>query len=167
MTADLRRGRDPLTPCLTPLPDRRSLRAAAGRRRLTAPGHGTAAMTRSTPRVIVFDTGRLGDQHYADRLSRKAFAAPIRGSPAEGEQPMLALADLSRTLSKTHALLEWSGSVLWVTDLHSANGSVLVSPDGESRPLVPGIRGAAAIGWTVECGSRSFKVHAVPQRAAS
>jgi hypothetical protein len=31
-------------------------------------------------------------------------------------------------LIKPHALLEWSGSVLWVTDLYSANGSVLVSP---------------------------------------
>jgi hypothetical protein len=76
------------------------------------------------------------------------------------EHPALGLADLSRTLSKTHALLEWSGQVLWVTDLHSANGSVLISPDGERRPLVPGIRGAAAVGWTVQCGARSFTVHA-------
>ena len=52
--------------------------------------------------------------------------------------------------------------MLWVTDLHSANGSVLVSPDGERRPLVPGIRGPAAIGWTVECGNRSFSVRGTP-----
>jgi hypothetical protein len=64
-------------------------------------------------------------------------------------------------------LLEWSGSVLWVTDYGSANGSVLVSPDGERRPLVPGIRAPAAIGWTVECGNRFFTVQAVPQRAVS
>jgi hypothetical protein len=103
------------------------------------------------------------------RSPESSRALELRASTAgkTGELPVLALADLSRTLSKTHALLEWSGSVLWVTDLHSANGSVLISPDGERRPLVPGIRGPAAIGWAVECGNRSFTVHAVPQRKAS
>jgi hypothetical protein len=128
-------------------------------------------MARSDAVVIVFDTGRrqvISTSLLIGRSPEGVRGSEHRGSPrTEGEQPMLALADLSRTLSKTHALLEWSGSVLWVTDLHSANGSVLISPDGESRPLVPGIRGAAAIGWTVKCGSRSFTVHAVPQRAAS
>jgi hypothetical protein len=54
-----------------------------------------------------------------------------------------------------------------VTDYGSAYGSVLVSPDGERRPLVPGIRAPAAIGWAVECGNRFFTVQAVPQRAVS
>jgi pSer/pThr/pTyr-binding forkhead associated (FHA) protein len=172
VTADLRRGRDPLTPALPPLPgsalaEGSQLDAAV----FTAPRRSTAAMARSDAVVIVFDTGRrqvISTSLLIGRSPEGVRGSEHRGSPrTEGEQPMLALADLSRTLSKTHALLEWSGSVLWVTDLHSANGSVLISPDGESRPLVPGIRGAAAIGWTVKCGSRSFTVHAVPQRAAS
>jgi hypothetical protein len=159
VTANVSRGRDPLTPALPPL----SGSALAEGSRVdaavfAASGGGAATATRSDAVAIVFDTGR-----------RQVITTSLligRSPESKGEQPLLALADLSRTLSKTHALLEWSGSVLWVTDMHSANGSVLVSPDGERRPLVAGIRGPAAIGWTVECGSRSFAVHAVPERAA-
>jgi hypothetical protein len=159
VTADLSRGRDPLTPALPPLSESalaEGFRVDAAV--FAAAGGGAATATTSDAVAIVFDTGR-GQVITTSLL--------IGRSPeSKGEQPVLALADLSRTLSKTHALLEWSGSVLWVTDMHSANGSVLVSPAGERRPLVPGIRGPAAIGWTVECGSRSFTVHAMPERAA-
>jgi hypothetical protein len=160
VTADLGRGRDPLTPALPALP--RSAIAEGSRvdeAVFARSRPGLAATTTSDAVALVFDTGR-----------RQLITTSLligRSPESRSEQPVLALADLSRTLSKTHALLEWSGSVLWVTDLHSANGSVLISPDGERRPLVPGIRGPAAIGWTVECGSRSFTVHAIPQRAAS
>jgi hypothetical protein len=159
VTADLSRGRDPLTPALSPLSE--SALAEGSRvdaAVFAASGGGAVTATRSDAVAIMFDTGR-----------RQVITTSLligRSPESKGEQPVLALADLSRTLSKTHALLEWSGSVLWVTDMHSANGSVLVSPDGERRPLVPGIRGPAAIGWTVECGSRSFVVHAVSERAA-
>ena len=83
------------------------------------------------------------------------------------DHPLLGLADLSRTLSKTHALLEWSGTALFVTDLQSASGSVLVSPAGDRRPLVPGVPGAAAIGWTVQCGARSFTVHGTSEQGGT
>ena len=156
VTADLSRGRDPLTPALQPLP---GSALAAGSRvdaAVFAPsGQGAATPTTSDAVTIVFDTGRR------QVITSSLLIGRSPESKTE-QQSVLALADLSRTLSKTHALLEWSGSVLWVTDLHSANGSVLVSPDGERRPLVPGIRGPAAIGWTVVCGSRSFTVHALP-----
>ncbi|MFL6044494.1 MAG: FHA domain-containing protein [Propionibacteriaceae bacterium] len=159
VTADLRRGRDPLTRALPPLPESAIAEASRVDSAVFATsGAGRAGTATSDAVVIVFDTGR-----------RQVISTSLligRSPESKDQQPVLALADLSRTLSKTHALLEWSGSVLWVTDLHSANGSVLISPEGERRPLVPGIRGPAAIGWTVECGSRSFTVHAVPQRAA-
>jgi hypothetical protein len=172
VTANLSRGRDPLTLALAPLPtsslaEDSRLDAAV----FAASGPAVAVAATSEAVAIIFDTGRrqvirtsllIGRSPESSRVSEHRDAVPLAG-----EQPVLALADLSRTLSKTHALLEWSGSVLWVTDLDSANGSVLVSPDGERRPLVPGIRGPAAIGWTVECGSRSFTVHAAPQRAPS
>ena len=169
VTADLARGRDPLASALSRLPG--SALAEGMDEAVFAASGAAAALPTSDAVAIVFDTGRRQVIHTSLLIGRSPEdnrAAEQRGAtPAAGELPVLALADLSRTLSKTHALLEWSGSVLWVTDLHSANGSVLVSPDGERRPLVPGIRGPAAIGWTVECGNRSFSVHAVPQRAAS
>ena len=121
------------------------------------PAHAELTLVRPADAVLViFDTGRR--QLIKDTLL--LGRSPENGRTADGrrDHPVLGLADLSRTLSKTHALLEWSGTVLWVTDLGSANGSVLISPDGERRPLVPGIRGPAAIGWTVQCGSRTFRV---------
>jgi hypothetical protein len=173
--ADLRRGRDPLTPAVPALPGSAIAEGSRVDEAVFATSHsGVAAATTSDAVAIAFDTGRrqvIGTSLLIGRSpesSARAASVGIAGAaPNKIDQPVLALADLSRTLSKTHALLEWSGSVLWVTDLHSANGSVLISPDGERRPLAPGIRAPAAIGWTVQCGSRSFTVHAVPQRAAS
>jgi hypothetical protein len=164
--ADLERGRDPLTvavPALhaSSLAEGSTLDAEL----FAAPASADTTIHPTTDSVmIVFDTGR----RQVVRGSLLIGRSPENGrNPESGaEHPLLALADLSRTLAKTHALLEWSGTVLWVTDLHSANGSVLVSPDGELRPLVPGIRGPAAIGWAVRCGSRSFAVHAAPQGTA-
>jgi uncharacterized RDD family membrane protein YckC len=162
--ADLRRGRDPLT---VALPALRGSSLAEGSKLdaalFAAPGSGSSPQTATESALIVFDTGR----RQIIRGSLLIGRSPENGrTPESGvEHPLLGLADLSRTLAKTHALLEWSGTVLWVTDLHSANGSVLVSPDGEVRPLVPGIRGPAAIGWTVRCGSRSVTVHAAPGAA--
>ena len=185
--ADLARGRDPLT---VALPALRGSDLAEGSRLdlalFAVPGSADAAReTVSDSVLIVFDTGRrqvvrgsLLIGRSPDRLGRPsrppagfsslALRRPENdpSSPSGVEPPLLSLPDLSRTLAKTHALLEWSGAVLWVTDLHSANGSVLVSPDGDIRPLVPGIRAPAAIGWTVRCGNRSFTVHAAPRTEA-
>ncbi len=166
VTADLSRGRDPLSPALQRLPASALAMGSRVDEAVFAPvGSGTATASTSDAVAIVFDTGR----RQVIKTSLLIGRSPEAGGAGRtaGEQPVLALADLSRTLSKTHALLEWSGSVLWVTDYGSANGSVLVSPDGERRPLVPGIRAPAAIGWTVECGNRFFTVQAVPQRAVS
>jgi hypothetical protein len=171
VTANLTRGRDPLTLALSPLPA--SALAEDSRLDATvfaASGPAAGVPATSDAVAIVFDTGRRQVIQTSLLIGRSPESSRVSehrdGVRPAGEQPVLALADLSRTLSKTHALLEWSGSVLWVTDLHSANGSVLVSPDDERRPLVPGIRGPAAIGWRVECGNRFFTVRAVPHRAA-
>jgi uncharacterized RDD family membrane protein YckC len=173
VTAVLAAGRDPLDLAPAALLSTELAEGSAAESAVFAPTAAREApRTTSTDAVaLVFDTGRrhvLRGSVLVGRSPENSRGLTPRGArlPAV-DHPVLALADLSRTLSKTHALLEWSGSVLWVTDLHSANGSLLVSPDGDRRPLVPGIRGAAAVGWTVQCGSRSFTVQAaadVPSR---
>lgn len=166
VTAVLAAGRDPLDLAPAGLLGTELAEGAVPEAAVFAPT-GSAEVPR-TPAAdtvaLVFDTGRrqvLRGTLLVGRSPENSRGLTPRDPrlPAV-DHPVLGLADLSRTLSKTHVLLEWSGSVLWVTDLHSANGSVLVSPDGDRRPLVPGIRGAAAIGWTVQCGARSFTVHA-------
>jgi hypothetical protein len=155
VTADLRRGRDPLDLARPPL-DPAGLRAAAPAAPV-APSRGERAdRLREVPPAdsvsLVFDTGERLEVATTLLVGR----APV--NPDGGTHPLLPLPDLSRTVSKTHALLEWSGSVLWVTDLGSSNGTALVSPDGERQLLLPGLRGAAAAGWAVELGDRRVTV---------
>ena len=168
VTVDLRRGRDPLTssspvlrrPVLAP-PE-----ALTGPARAVDPaesswrpdeatlgrtGSGRPAPTAASV-VLVLDSGERLDLESTLVIGR---APALRDGD---EHPVFAWADLGRSLTKTHALLEWQGSVLWVTDLGSTNGSSLVAPDGTRQPLVPGLRGPAAPGWTIELGERTLAV---------
>jgi hypothetical protein len=173
VTVRLAEGRDPLDLAPAALLGTELAEGAAPEAAVFAPAEAAepARTVASDTVALVFDTGRrhlLRGSVLVGRSPENTRGLTSRDPrlPAE-DHPVLGLADLSRTLSKTHALLEWSGRVLWVTDLHSANGSVLISPDGERRPLVPGIRGAAAVGWTVRCGARSFTVHAAADSAST
>ena len=152
MTAELRRGRDPLEPARQPIPaEALSVDHEAGPKRGRSARMATTAIATDTV-TVVLDTG----ERY-DLRDRVIIGRAPEHTPGEDAQ-LLPWPDLPRTLSKTHALLEWSGTVLWVTDLQSKNGSVLVSPEGERQPLAPGLRGAATVGWTVELGHRSFEL---------
>ena len=55
-----------------------------------------------------------------------------------GEQEIVVV-DPTRTMSKTHALLELVDDVWRVTDLGSVNGVRLIERNGSERALVPGI----------------------------
>ena len=154
VTADLRRGRDPLEI------SRGSLAASALRAAASIPGiseRTPAASVRSDDSPvaavsIVLDSGERLEVSSSLLLGR----APENKD--DDKHPAIAWPDLSRSLSKTHALLEWSGTVLWVTDLGSTNGSALIGPEGDRQLLVPGLRGAAAVGFTIELGDRSIEV---------
>ncbi len=152
VTVDLRRGRDPdviraVVPELDPAAaDIKTARPAADTGQ-PADGAGRASVG------IVLDSGERYEIHRALLLGRNP--ADPSGS---GEAALLAWPDMSRRLAKTHVLLEWSGTVLWVTDLQTATGTALVSRAGERQPVTPGVRTAAAIGTSIECGGRSLKV---------
>nr|WP_244962847.1 RDD family protein [Cryobacterium roopkundense] len=187
LTADLRRGRDPLT----------SARAALSTGELGLGAPATAPVSAETPRSAAALPPAVADPRRADALRpRRAKPEPVSDGYAPEEltspsvlivldneqilqvdvslligrrpenradatvHPLFAWADLSRTLSKTHALLTWSGTLLWVTDFGSANGTTLVTDGGERRVLIPGMPTAAAPGWSVELGDRSFEVRA-------
>ena len=61
--------------------------------------------------------------------------------------------DLSRTLSKSHARLEWDGRLAWVTDLGSTNGTILQAA-GVPHPLLPHQRTPLPAEATLELGDR-------------
>ena len=53
---------------------------------------------------------------------------------------LVQLEDSTRTVSKSHALFEYSAGVWYVTDLQSTNGVILVSESGLHTDAVPGQR---------------------------
>ncbi|WEO77910.1 FHA domain-containing protein [Cryobacterium sp. SO2] len=165
MTADLRRGRDPHAPARNPLGTAQLAQVSAqsgaptrreGRRRMLATDadDGYAPQARIAPFVtIVLDN----DQSQQVDTSLLIGRRPDNRTGDE-VHPLFAWTDLSRTMSKSHALVTWSGTLLWVTDLGSANGTTLVTYSGERRPLLPGQPTAAAPGWRVELGDRHFDI---------
>jgi len=113
------------------------------------PGPGFAAAVLTA--ALVLDTGQHVPVDGAVLIGRNPDA-----DPTAPRQSVFAWPDLSRTLSKTHALLDWDGQNLWVTDLGSTNGTTLVDPNGGERPVSPGERTTVPPGWRVSPGDRSL-----------
>jgi hypothetical protein len=82
-----------------------------------------------------------------------------RNPSAEGDTGilLLPLPDLSRTLSKTHASIEWDGSDAWVQDMYSTNGSVIIGVDGTQAPLPAGVRTPFPPGAAILIGNRTIR----------
>jgi hypothetical protein len=156
VTADLRRGRDPHTPARTPLATRQlaqtSPHSNAPTRREGRDGYAPQA------RIAPFVTLVLDDDQTQQVDSSLLIGRRPDNRAGEETHPLFAWTDLSRTLAKSHALVTWSGTLLWVTDLGTSNGTTLVTDSGERRPLLPGQPTAAAPGWRVELGDRHFDI---------
>lgn len=103
--------------------------------RLVIPGHGT---------VPVEGTLLLGRNPSA-----------TAGHP---DARILAINDEAKSLSKTHAMLELEGDVLWVHDLQSTNGVWVVPADGEPVEVIPGQRAPVPAGGDLELGELTIQV---------
>ncbi|PJJ65703.1 RDD family protein [Compostimonas suwonensis] len=112
----------------------------------------TATAT-ATSVTLLLDTGQRHVLESSLLIGRNPSAPG--GEPHE-ERPLLAWPDLSRTLSKTHALLEWDGRRLWVTDLGSTNGTTLTSPDGRSVEVRAHDRTLVPAEWSISPGDRTI-----------
>ncbi|WP_309134872.1 DUF5684 domain-containing protein [Cellulomonas sp.] len=71
-------------------------------------------------------------------LERTLVVLGRRPPETDDSTQVVALADPTRTLSKTHARIELRDGGWWVTDLGSTNGVVLTDAGGAERLLVPG-----------------------------
>lgn len=163
LTADLRRGRDPIEPLLSlpgliaahPSPLSITTVAAGQGPTVPAPDRGTgSASTGDSPSSvgIVLESG----ERY--EISRSLLIGRSPADPTAGDRPLLAWPDLSRRLAKTHVLLEWSGTGLWATDLGSATGTAVAVAGGGRETLPAGVRTHVAVGSLIMCGGRSIKV---------
>jgi pSer/pThr/pTyr-binding forkhead associated (FHA) protein len=62
------------------------------------------------------------------------------------------LNDHTQSVSKTHATLHVRDGLLWVTDLHSTNGTALTNLAGEVNPSPAGTAVPASDGWQIGFG---------------
>ena len=71
---------------------------------------------------------------------------------------LLGVADSTRSVSKTHALLEVDGDDLWVHDLGSTNGVFIVVSEEEVVEVAVGTRAPLASGVDLELGDYVVRV---------
>lgn len=161
---DLLNGRDPLRAVFVPLapraiaPAERTAASELPQPPLPAaavPAVPAAAATpQDGPLTLVLDSGQRVSMNGGLLIGRNPSNAV--GSI---QHELLALPDLSRTLSKTHALVEWAGGEIWVTDLGSTNGTALLGTaetDAPGEALPAGIRTPVPERWTLALGDRSL-----------
>lgn len=77
-------------------------------------------------------------------------APAISGDDPEAEP--LRVASPRHDISRTHLRIAPSGWQIEVTDLHSMNGTLAISPDGRSMRLEPGQPTQLGLGWTIDIG---------------
>lgn len=140
---DLSRGRDPISPALAPYSFPEAVLAPARR---VAPAHGFVR-----PAVVELDSG--------ERLQLAASLIVGRDplAPVDAPAAVHRWSDLSRTLSKSHARLEWDGTQVWAIDLGSTNGT-FVGDDAGERELPPLQRIPIAGGTRLRLGDRHLTV---------
>ncbi|MGW6130200.1 FHA domain-containing protein [Cellulomonas sp. NPDC055163] len=141
VTADLVRGRDPLQvvpSALAPVPRTSAPRAAdpwaAGRRQ---------------PSTVVL----LTDDGSVLQVTGPTIVGRSPVDPT-GAHLLLGIPDLSRSISRSHALLEPHGASVWVTDLGSANGTAVALPGEPLVRLAPNVRVEAPLGARLALGDR-------------
>ncbi|TDN91333.1 FHA domain-containing protein [Microbacterium sp. BK668] len=138
-TYDIHRGRDPFAPALAPF-------AFPARQ----PAAVTPARTSLSP-VVELDSGQRFPLHGPLVLGRNP------STPADAPAEVYRWADLSRTLSKSHARFEWDGRVVWVTDLGSTNGTFVRTASG-AQPLLAHQRTPLPADAALELGDRVVTV---------
>ena len=113
-------------------------------------------MTVVVPRGALLTDWNLVDRDgTAFRLHRSnVLGRHPSGAGAPSHAQLVLLSDPDRVLSRTHALLEVVEDELWVTDLHSTNGSEVLEPGQPPRRLVPGTRERVLLGSVLGLGGR-------------
>tara|TARA_R110002020_G_scaffold77567_3_gene195786 strand:+ start:224 stop:604 length:381 start_codon:yes stop_codon:yes gene_type:complete len=75
-----------------------------------------------------------------------------RDPAPRGEAIRVSVQDPSKSVSKTHAALEVRDGLLWVTDLHSTNGTTVTNAVGEATDCPPEVPIPVGDGWSVAAG---------------
>lgn len=146
--ADLRAGRDPLR--LVP----------AGSLPLepaTWDGWQQAAPSGTGGWILVLDNGQRIDVSQSTLIGRTPT-----NEPGE-DHALVAIPDLTRSISRVHALVEPADDCLWLTDGGATNGTRAATPSASGgtvieRWLRPGERVAVRDGGLIHLGDRELRV---------
>ena len=103
---------------------------------------------------VTFDTGVDYPFGGSIVLGRNPVAPASRPTAS-----LVPVDDPDRTVSKTHVVLTATREGVFVEDLHSTGGTVVVRADGQETPVVPGSPVVAAPGDTVRYGQRSVVIN--------
>lgn len=115
------------------------------------------------PEARLEGLGLLADDRTWVPLQRPTVIGRIPQALADTDEHLLVgIPDVSRSMSKTHALLEPSRSLfgeaigILVTDLGSTNGTRIVGPDGRVTKVAPGAPAVLELGHSLDLGDRTF-----------
>ena len=120
---------------------------------VTAPPASAAPTPAHRPPASVTVLGLRFDTGESVSVSGPVLIGRDPVSPAHPDARPIRVADTTRSLSKTHALVRPTAGGLEVVDLHSTNGSRLVR-GGIERPLTPGVGEVAIDGDLILFGDR-------------
>lgn len=103
--------------------------------------------------VLQFSTGESVTAYGTGLIGRNP-----RPEPGEFFDQLVRVFDAGRSVSKTHLEFGQDGGVLWITDRHSGNGTVIREPDTAPQRCEPEKRYRVARGSRVEIGEQFFVV---------
>jgi hypothetical protein len=133
--------------------------AAAPAEEVAAPTSPVAVVA-PTPAPIPTPVWKLQLPDGGATVALDAAVLVGRNPAASADWPqatLLPVADLTKSVSKTHALLEVDGGVLWAHDLDSTNGVYVVVGD-DVVEAVPGTRVEVPAGADLELGEFVMRV---------
>jgi len=107
-------------------------------------GSGTGARF-----VLQFSTGESFTVVGSGLIGRNP-----RPEPGEFVDHLVTITEPARSVSKTHLEFGQEDGVLWVSDRHSGNGSIIREPGTEPRPCIPGLRYRLTRGTRVDMGEQ-------------
>ncbi|MFC7403989.1 FHA domain-containing protein [Georgenia alba] len=142
LTVDLRKGRDPLH--LQPAPA-----TAVSDRNQWGRGKNVQLVSRL---VLVADDG------FTHRLESATIIGRNPTNPPGMDHRLVGVTDLSRTMSKSHALLEPSVDSLIVVDLSSTNGTAVARPGGRFERIPPRARVNVPVGSRIAFGDKVMEI---------
>lgn len=103
--------------------------------------------------LLSFDDGT---HHYL--VGQALMGRSPEGVDSHPNAQLISISDPDRSISKLHiALTVHSGAVL-VEDMHSLNGTTIITHEGQTIPVMPGAPILAPAGSTVYFGERTVKI---------